>query len=308
MAAEVQAPLLLQLQCMSKSSIGVCSTHPVQPWIAAADGDKGCLSVWSSGPQPSVLFTGFYDEWDAQCGHEKGFLGSGAGATLAIAFLDADAAAAQHRAALLSLSTRSFVGSMSSNGDGSSHRQQFSLTPFNPCGAHVMVATENRLYLHSYNAGKVVSIGLPDGKTVNCIEPVLGSDCVALGCSDGIMRLLSLADLKICERRGDPKQPQHPKAICHISCTIDRQGAPHLLSVSVDGSLALWPAERGARPSGTTQHRLAIPKATGGLSVISCHMGSDDGLLAILSSSQVAFFSIDTLAEVPAKKSEPPKT
>jgi hypothetical protein len=120
---------------------------------------------------------------------------------------------------------------MSSNGDGSSHRQQFSLTPFNPCGAHVMVATENRqialhsaclpfltvlrrLYLHSYNAGKVVSIGLPDGKTVNCIEPVLGSDCVALGCrfdgslallqctcdpscSDGIMRLLSLADLKV---------------------------------------------------------------------------------------------------------------
>jgi hypothetical protein len=29
---------------MGKSNIGVCSTHPVQPWIAAADGDKGCVA------------------------------------------------------------------------------------------------------------------------------------------------------------------------------------------------------------------------------------------------------------------------
>ncbi len=281
----------------------------MHPWIAAADSEKGCLSLWNIGPKPCVLFTALYDDWDAQCGIEKGFLGSGAGPTIAIAFIDADAAAAQHRAALLSLSTRSFISSLSGSADGSSHRQQFSLTPFNPCGAHVMVSTENRLYLYSYNTGKVISIGLPDGKIVNCIEPVLGGDSVALGCSDGILRLLSLTDLKICERRGDPKQPQHPKAICFVSCTIDRQGMPHLLSVSVDGSLALWPADRmiSKSPSGATQHRLALPKATGGQSVISCHMGSDEGLLAIMSSQQVAFFSVDTLAEVPSKKIRAPK-
>ena len=91
------------------------------------------------------------------------------------------------------------------------HRKQVS----HPSSASLHILTMlRRLYLHSYNTGKVVSIGLPDGKTVNCIEPVLGSDCVALGCrfdcsmfllhcacdafcSDGILRLLSLADLKV---------------------------------------------------------------------------------------------------------------
>ncbi len=154
--------------------------------------------MWSVGTKPSVLLNAIYDEWDVQCGIEKGFLGSGAGSTIAIAFIDADSAAAQHRAAILSLSTRSLIGTLSTSGDGTSRRQQFTLSPFNPCGSHIMVSTENRLYLYNYNTGKVVSIGLPDGKVVNCIEPILGSECVALGCSDGILRLLSLSDLKFC--------------------------------------------------------------------------------------------------------------
>lgn len=156
----------------------------------------------------------------------------------------------------------------------------------------------------------MASIGLPDGKVVHCIEPILGSDCVALGCSDGILRLLCLSDLKICDRRGDSKQPQHPKAICSISCILDRQGLPLLLSVSVDGSLALWPADRNVHsksPGVTTQHKIAAPKATGGQSVISCHMSSDEGLLAVLSSQQLSFFSVETLAEVASKKVRAPK-
>ena len=73
MAAEVQAPLQLQLHCTTKSSISVCASHPVLPWTAAADSDKGCLTLWNISPKPCVLVAALYDEWDAQCGIEKGF-------------------------------------------------------------------------------------------------------------------------------------------------------------------------------------------------------------------------------------------